>query len=142
MTTPYKPITWGPLEPIFKDKLNQMTNNDQWLFENTPRMFYNWNVKKTSGVKLAAGVARIGASKSHVGQTTIYFGNYFSPGCRPIITTGLLTPKATRYHIAFRGIGSLFPDHRGFTVIAAANLAVQVNRIESTIYIPWHAVGY
>jgi hypothetical protein len=116
--TPYKPVTWGD-EPIFTDKLLQMTNNDQWLFENSAKMFYNgYGIKKTSGVKMMAAILILPASKTLRSSSTFNFGSFFTPGCRPLIVTGTnpigasLPPGIT---FSFRGIGEPMPDYRGFT---------------------------
>ena len=119
---PYKSVSWG-VEPISKDKLNQMANNDQWLFENTPRMMYNARgVKKTSGVKILAGIALAPASKTTVTSVAVYFGSFFSQGCTPVVVaTPVHASGRTRMHTIVKGIGTGYPDHRGVTLVVTAD---------------------
>lgn len=118
--TQYTPVTWGD-EPVYKDKLLQMTNNDQWLFENTPKVYYNaYGIKKASGVKVMAGLLLLPPSASTYSASTCYFGSFFTPGCKPIITNSIVTMKP--YHwlgavVAISAVGAygVLPDYRGFS---------------------------
>jgi hypothetical protein len=144
--TPYKPTTWAD-EPVFKDKLNQMTNNDQWLYENTPRLNFNtYGVKRTSGVKIMAAIAIIPASGKAWSNTTFNFGTFFSSGCRPVVVTGtqVTGPSAWRQHVVITGlVGDYAPDHRGFRAHAGADKGTSVNNvINERIFVHFIAIGW
>ena len=117
-SNPYKPISWSDGEPIDKDKLNQMASNDQYLFERMPSMFYNAHgVKKTTGVKILAGKGTVPKTSSKLSYATIYFGSFFSQGCRPIvIAIPVQNSSRTRFDCSVRGIGVVYPDHRGVQI--------------------------
>lgn len=140
--TPYQPIQWSNQEPLFKDKLNQMTNNDQWLFENMPKLYYNVSgIKRSTGIKAAAGFGVFNASANRYAAGTVTFGDYFSQGCQPVVVLGALQTYPQREVIAtIRGIGTIMPDHRGFEVYLTA--VGTAKKISSIVYAPWIAIGY
>ncbi len=140
--TPYNPIQWNNSEPLFKEKLNAMTNNDQWLFENTPRMYYNVSgIKRSNGIKVATGFGIVNANSTRFAATTVYFGDYFSQGCQPVVIAGALQTYPQREVIAtIRGIGATSPDSRGFEIyITAVGTA---KKLANGCWIPWIAIGY
>ena len=142
---PYASQSWSDNEPIFTDKLNAMTNNDQYLFENMPTLYYNGHgVKKTAGTKImTAAVAISPNSKSPNGMATFYFGNFFSSGCQPLVIASVNSYPQGRYHLSTRGIGTFWPDHRGFELrIAADELNVKNNKISATVWCPFIAIGW
>jgi hypothetical protein len=146
MTLPYSPITWVDNDPTYTEKLKAMTNNDQWLFENSPRMLYNaFGVKRTSQVKIASGVLVFPPMAAMSAGKKVYFGNFFTAGCRPVITTGMVYGNEYRIHVGMRGVDyTQFPDHRGFHVqISMDHSTVQkYNRLTRSCYLQWIACGY
>lgn len=142
--TPYKATTWGD-EPISKDKLNQMSNNDQWIYENMPKMLFNtYGIKRTNGVKILAGIAVVPAAAASSASVTVSFGTFFSSGCKPVIVTGTQpTSGAARFHTAFKGIDGFYPDHRGAVFIAGADsLNIKANVMSAKVYIHFVAIGW
>lgn len=141
---PYAPQSWSDNEPIFTDKLNAMTNNDQFLFENMPTVYYNGHgIRKTAGTKIMSAAVSIPANASGNGGNTFYFGNFFSSGCRPLVVASINSYPQGRFHLNTRGIGTFWPDHRGFEVrIQADELNVKNNKINATVWIPFIAVGW
>lgn len=144
MSTSYVPVQWGT-ERLSAEKLNQMCENDQWLFERTPTVFYNaFGVnKRTGGMKILSGVAMIPAAKtkSQVSKD-INFGSYFSQGCKPIITTGQVMATGGRYNVILTGLSGIHPDHRGFNMRVIANHLSGKQGIKTKMYVHWTAVGY
>lgn len=141
--TPFKSVTWTD-EPVATQKLNAMANNEQWLYENMPRMYYNANgIKRTTGVKVLTGTAYVGASQNDHTGTAVYFGSYFSAGCKPVVVAGLNAYPQGRLHVVTRGIGVLIPDNRGFEVRVYANeVNYKNNRLVSGVYVPYIAIGW
>lgn len=139
--TPYRAISWSVNEPAWKDKLNQMTNNDQWLYENAPRMYYNSHgIKRHNGLKMAAGHIILGNTRTRYSATACYFGTYFSEGCKPVVVVGMpLTYPRRDVTASIRGIGGGWPDHRGFEIYMFANTTAP---FVGYLYFPWHAIGY
>jgi hypothetical protein len=144
-STPYKPITWSNNEPLATDKLNAMASNEQWLFENAPRMMYSNGVIKTDGVKILAGtVVMPGNTETYNTSATVTFPGFFSSGCAPVVTVTANAWPQGRYHLTVSGIGSgINIDNRGFLVRAAAD---EVNSkgmtIGSSFRIHYVAIGY
>lgn len=143
-STPFKTTYWGDNEPMYTDKLNQMTNNDQWLYENMPAAYFNsQGIRKSSGVKILSGFAFIKATASVGSATTVYFGSYFSSGCKPVVVTSINAYPQGRFHLWTRGIGTLFPDSRGFEARINVNeIDPKNNKIKYDIYVPYIAVGW
>lgn len=130
---------------MFTDKLNAMTNNDQYLFENMPTLYYNGHgYKKSAGTKILSAAVGIGPdSKSGYAIRTFYFGNFFSSGCQPFVIASLNSYPQIRFHVSTRGIGTFWPDHRGFEVrISADELNVKNNQIKATVWVPFIAIGW
>lgn len=142
---PYAPQSWTDNEPLLLEKLNAMTNNDQFLFENMPTLYYNGHgIKKTAGTKiLTAAVSIAPNSKSGNGANTFYFGNFFSSGCRPFVIASINSYPQGRFHLNTRGIGTFWPDHRGFEIrISADELNAKNNKINATVWVPFIAIGW
>lgn len=143
--TPYKPTTWGD-EPVFTDKLNQMANNEQWLYENTPRMMFSaWGIKRTSGVKVLAGIAICQGNQALWSPTSVNFGTFFSSGCKPVVVTGTQpTSSKWRYHTIIKGIGTYYPDHRGIEIHVGADYygTSTRNTVDSRVYVHYVVIGW
>lgn len=144
MTTPYKAVSWGE-EPTSVDKLNQMTNNDQWLYENTPRMKYSgYSLTKTSGLKILATYSLIPFTTNRSASRGLYFGSFFSTGCQPIVVAQPVPGGAQRrFFIAVTGIGRGVPDHTGAMLhLTASELNPKTDRIANSVYVHCIAIGW
>lgn len=143
--SPYKPMTWGD-EPTSSDKLQQMVNNTQHVYENMPRMqYYTYSIRKTTGIKLMSGIAVVPANNRDWSIVRVEFGTWFTPGCKPVITTGTqLTGGKPRWQVYIKGIGTYYPDHRGMEVGVGADYwgTTVKNIVDQRVFIHWTAVGY
>lgn len=146
----FKAVNWTPNEEVAGPKMNQLGDNAEWLYQNTPRALYTLSggIKRAQGIKIAAGRVMIPQNnKSDSASRTVRFGNFFSTRCQPIITTGIVSGK-TRTFCVISGIGdnSLQPDHRGFQVgvniVTEGKNANKKDHISSSFYISWQAMGY
>lgn len=144
MITQYRPVQWAAGEPLTSAKLSAMAANDQYLFESLPRMqFNNGGVRKTNGIKILAVTAPIATTTDRHGRTTIYFGDFFSIGCRPVITYSINATPKEQFHLAIKGIGTKIPDHRGVEILAsAAELSSKHNQINYPVNAHIIAVGF
>ena len=137
---PYVPVTWGD-EPIFVDKLNQMGNNEQWLFENSPKMYYDaYNIKKPSGVKIMAGILVLAGSTTKIQTGTFFFGSFFSSGSHPIVVTSVV-PKdgGGDYSTTLRSVDANgLIDYRGFRATTFSGRTAE----PAGLYIHFVAVGW
>jgi hypothetical protein len=143
--TPYKSVSWADNEPIFTSKLNTMTNNDQWLFENTPRMVYSsygGAGKRSSQLKIAAGVLTVGANGQNVQTARQLFGSFFSTACKPVVVTSLAHQGEVRLHWGIKGISTTYVDSRGFDVLMGADVTGKWTHMTKTFWIHWIAVGF
>lgn len=139
--TPYRAVSWQPHDLLDADKMGQLANNSQWLFENTPRINYNaYGVSRTTGTKIAAGIQIFGASKTAYQTRPVYFTNFFSAACHPVVTTGVISLQRRTFVIC-NGFGDLHPDHRGFEITIECESA-SANKIERACYVTWMALGF
>ena len=145
-TTPFRAVNWSPNELIGEDKMDQVSNNINWLRDNTPRVIYTLpsGVQRVEGIRIASGRVLIGARKSEDANAEVRFGNFFSNQCQPNITTGIVSAHTRRLFAVIRGIGQLQPDNRGFEVLvrAANETKKQDASIVYNFYVSWHAMGY
>ena len=142
---PYAPTSWSDNEPILTDKLRQMSNNDQYLFEQLSTVYYNANaIKKTSGMKIMASTVSVSPNLSSPnGMATFYFGTFFTVGCKPMVIASINSYPQGRFHLNTRGIGTFWPDHRGFEVrIAADELNTANNKIYNRVWVMFIAMGF
>lgn len=142
--TPYKAVNWQDDEPVFTNKLNVMTQNDQWLFENTPRMLYTgFNQRRTEGMKIASGILLCNPNPYGVQQHVVYFGSFFSEACTPVVVTGLMHQGEVRITFGVKGIGQTYVDHRGFEILGGAiNHNANWKAMTKQFWVTWIAVGY
>lgn len=143
-STPYRPISFSPNETLTTDKLNQLTSNMNWLRDNTPRILYTLpsGAKREQSLRVASGRVFFPSSKSDSANQQVHFGNYFSAGCQPLITTGIVSDQQVRIFCTISGIGSLHPDNTGFKV--HVNIAAERDRNDfiKPFAVAWNAVGY
>lgn len=144
-TTPYKPVSFTS-ESISQTKLQQMANNEQWLFENMAKMRYATQaLTRDAGVRVISGKTPFGTTTGGASaiDTHIYFGSFFTAGCKPVVT-GMVetTGPHLRKLITIRGFGGEV-DHRGFVAHLSTQEfpGVPVN-IEASGWIHWQAIGY
>lgn len=141
--TPYKSVSWQDNEPLFTSKLNQMANNEQWLYENTPRMLYTpYNQRRTEGLKIASGILLCMPSPTGIQQHTVYFGTFFSEACTPVVVTGLMHQGEVRITFGVKGIGQTYVDHRGFELLGGVIPYGTAKAFTKQFWVPWIAMGY
>lgn len=142
--TPYKPTSWGENEPAWASKLNDMTANDQWLFENSPRMLYTaYSMRRTEGIKIASGILYCLPSPSGIQQHRVEFGPFFSEGCKPVVVTGLMHNGEVRMTFGVANLnGGPYVDHRGFSLLGGAIHHEKSKAFTKGFWIPWIAIGY
>jgi hypothetical protein len=141
----FKAINWNPNEAIGEARMDQMTDNAEWLYLNTPRAIYTTpgGLRRAEGIKIASGRIIIPKRATNSATAEVRFGNFFSYNCDPNITVGVVSPQQPRIFASVRGIGKVLPDNRGFevqVVVAAENKAN--NKIATTLYVNFSAMGY
>jgi hypothetical protein len=136
---------WSDNEALDVDKLNAMTNNDQWLFENMPRARFSVNPVKNTGVKILGVRGYVAPSSASSGATNVYFGNMFSQGCRPLVVASAVhTNWQRRSHVAVNGLGNLAePDYTGCKVtVSIDEWNSKYLKVASGIYVHILAMGW
>lgn len=143
MATEFRDVNWGD-EVIDTGKLNQMANNERYVFERMPRLNYvaHGIQNKDTGVRMLTGIHTVPAIGDHQQTRTIYFGSYFSPGCRPVVQATYAGYNVIRTFMKIRGVGQTHPDHRGFEAGLIISEEVNNRVFQGVSYIHWLAVGY
>lgn len=142
----FKAVNWSPNELLAEAKTDQMGDNAEYLFNNTPRAVYTLpgGLRRAQGVKIAAGRVLIARRlKSDSASATVRFGNFFTANCEPVITTGIVSEGQAKIFCVINGIGQLQPDNTGFQV--GVNIAAETKKsdiIAHSFYISWQAMGY
>lgn len=143
--TPFKVISWSPNEPITDEKLDAMVSNDNWLKQNMVKGMYSAHgINRTEGVKIMSGLALITARKSSTANVTVGFKGFFTEGCKPIVTTAIISTHQRRLMVTIDGVGSNpTPTRDGFQVHLFSDADKKTDRkISKNCYVSWHAVGY
>lgn len=143
--TEWKAVSWVPNELITDTKLNQMVNNDEYLHNKMMVGRYDANgVTIDSSVRIMTGLALIAAqSKAATASVTVDFSNFFTPGTKPIVTTGIYSQNQRYLMATVQGKGSdPQPDSTGFKVTAAVWTKADKDRHIGSCYVSWAATGY
>lgn len=142
----FKAVNWTPNELLAEAKTDQLGDNGEWLYVNTPRAIYTLpgGLRRVDGVRIASGRVFIAKKdKSDSDTATVRFGNFFTARCDPIITTGIVSEHQRKIFCVVSGIGQLQPDNRGFQV--GVNIAAESKKkdvIAHSFYVSWQAMGY
>lgn len=141
----FKAVNWTPTELIGQAKIEQLADNAEWLFNNIPQGHYTLpgGLARNEGLKIATGSALITKRKSDTASVTVRFADFFSTGCQPIVTTGIVAQGQTQIFCTINGIGKLQPDDTGFQ--AWVNIAAENKKndaITRSFYVNWQAMGY
>lgn len=111
--TPYRPVSWND-QNLSQQKLQQMSSNDHWLYEHSPTIRYNYldTVVRDSGMKIIAGKSRYAETGRDWIDVPVYFGNFFSAACRPVVTATV--EGHNRLDVKISGHDGSEVDYRGF----------------------------
>jgi hypothetical protein len=144
--TPYKPVVFSS-ESLSQAKLQQLANNQQWLFENTPRTRYVGNgLTRDSSIKMMSGKISHGTAQVDYLDVPVYFGSFFTAGCRPIVVATVEGyTYGLRHYTQTRGLSNGEIDHTGFIAHVVSHELVNntsTNWIKGTGWVHWTAVGY
>lgn len=142
--TEYVPVSWSE-EPVNIDKLQQMASNDQALFEMKPSTAIKHNgISRNKGMKILAGSQLFQPTNTWSTNKNIYFGNYFSAGCYPVVSPAIYGAPQTATYIHPKGLGGAqLPDHRGFAVYVRSNERSGFSgRLVRPFYIAYIGVGF
>lgn len=141
----FRAISWNPHELISEAKMDRLSANMDYLYNATPRVTYKLDtgLTRTEGMKILAGRVTVGPQKTDNGTARVTFGNFFTSGCQPIITTGIYAAWMPKMFCTIGGIGRIVPDHTGFIVYLNVASDVKKNdRLSKTTYVGWQAIGY
>lgn len=139
-------VSWTADQIIDEDTLDQINNNLVWLRNNSVQGKYthlNGAVTGT-GVKMLCGRKMLTAPKSDRVTGQVKFGQVFTAGTIPVITTSIVSPsgKSALDHILM-GIDDNQPNHQGFKVKVVVNAGKKKqDNLAKPIYINWIAMGY
>lgn len=138
---PYVPTSFTG-EQITQQKLQQMANNDQWLFENSSRVRYNYGVVRDSQVKIIAGKTPYPATTNDNIDVYVYFGSFFSASCKPVVAASV-EPGLGTIGLSIAGLTfGAEMDYRGFRGHVYQDYYELRNSLQYAGWVHWIAVGY
>lgn len=142
--TEYVPVSWSA-EPVTVEKLQQMATNDQAIFEMKPTTVIKHNgITRSKGMKILAGSTLFQPSMQWNQTVDIYFGNFFSAGCTPVVLAGHYGFPQTGMNTAVKGLGGTkIASHTGFACYVWCD-ARNGNKgiLRTPYYIAYIAVGF
>lgn len=138
----FVPMSWNG-EPITTDKLNQMCNNTQYLFDRSPRIRYAvGGVTRDTGLKVLSGKTAFSPdnTKNYL-YVNVFFGSFFSAGSNPVVTASIEPTGGSmhRSHMIVTGLAGGPIDQTGFIGVIAIEAATTIG---SGGWVNWTAVGY
>lgn len=136
----FVPMSWNG-EPISTDKLNQMCNNTQYLFDRSPRIRYATNgITRDTGLKVLAGKTSYPTVQANYVYLPVYFGSFFSSGCRPVVVATVEAPfGGHRNRVMVYGFNGVEIDQTGFQAVVTTEA---VPTLGPGGWVHWSAVGY
>jgi hypothetical protein len=103
----------------------------------------DWGFTVDTGLKIFAGRIPMGNAAVQSVTGTVVFPSLFSAGCQPIISTSILAASAPVYEHVVNGIGTYYPDYRGFQFRVRINKAYPNQTMQNDIiYLMYICMGY
>lgn len=138
-------MSWNG-EPISQDKLNQMCNNTQFLYDRSPRIRYvvpgtSGTVTRDTGIKVLAGKTPFPTvtTASYL-YLPIYFGTYFSSGSHPVVQATVEAANGGhRDKVMIYGLSGGEIDQTGFQAVISVDI---LPTLAQPGWVHWTAVGY
>lgn len=120
-----------------------MVNNQDYLYDNMPRVRYTWGVQQDTKIKILCGRITVPAAKQEYFNVKLDIGNYFTSGCSPIVTALPVSNQEDEVHITAHG--SYKDKPTATDIVLRGRLSSSSGKkkyIERTIYVDWVAIGY
>lgn len=119
-----------------------MANNDQWLFENMPRIRYSASgLIRDQGIKMIVGKTPFPPQTDrNYAYLNINFGTFFTIGTKPIVIVTFEAQGGSmhRSKVVIQGRGQSELDHTGFTAIVTGDSYKSL----AAGWVHWQAVGF
>jgi hypothetical protein len=143
-STVFKVVSWSPNDIITDEKLGAMVNNDEWLRDTMVIGKYSGNgVSRDTGVRILSGLTLIPSGKSNTDSKSVSFGNFFTEGCKPIVTTGVMSSSQRQISPTVTGPGTNNqPTRDGMTIYVYVVSSSKKKKITKNFYVSWIALGY
>ena len=147
--SPFVGVQWQPLDLLDQSKMDAMANGIQYVHDNTPRarVGVGSGAARDQQVKIAAGRVQIPRKPKDDNHTEpVWFGNFFSGGCAPLVTLGVQSRLQRNIYTTFEGIDKQAPDQRGMRINVevgeTAGKANDKDKIRRTFQVHWMAMGW
>lgn len=144
MATSYRRLSWGS-GPITAEKLNAMVENSDFLYERMMRGHWTmWGVTKETNLRIQGIVMSVPDQINNVSRfVNAYWPKPFTPGCSPIISTGLYYTDKIGVFTGIRNIsGGPFPDNAGFRLEMFGHDFGYGSELAGEKWVPCLGLGY
>jgi hypothetical protein len=138
----YERVNFGQ-GPIDSDILNQLSANQDYLYEHMVTGYYNiLGVTRETGLTFRVGHAKL-LNQSDIFQVhNVYFDRPFLPGTRPAVFLTLSMDQHWYLFYAVQGLdGRAIPDHRGFRLVVGKSKDWQHEQFDREQYISYLAIA-
>lgn len=137
-------VNWSPGQLIDEDSLDQMNNNEVFLRDQMVdgKYMFDWGGQVDTGVKILCGRVYIPPQNVQVTYGTVGFPQLFTPQSQPIVTATILSQEQCAHEYIVHGIGTYFPDHRGFQFKLKISNAYPKKTLDQPLYFQYIAMGY
>jgi hypothetical protein len=146
INTPYKALEFAKNDVITKDDVDQMQTNLQYIKDNTPRGRFIGprKIHNSLNVLIAGRTPIRKNTKSRSAYVKVEFpARAFDPGCRPAITTGIVSDQTSKIFCVVNGPGGTdYPTATGFDISVVVSKDSAQNSIIRDFWVDWHAYGY
>lgn len=137
-------VTWTQ-EPVSVEKLQIMAENQRKLRNLIPTVLYKAaGINKDTGVKILSGSTIAPPAGTRWINQEVYFGNFFSVGCNPIVIAQTVSATQRVLNIGVHGLGKTeVPTHVGFHAYLYYNgFHLDKGVIDAPITIQYIAMGW
>ena len=136
----YTPVVWSKGDPMDLTKLNQMSANDQYLFNKIVYGKHSFDgAEQTEGLKIWASNERFPITESKRAEVDVSWEGFFSPSCNPIVNVTVGRRTHNRLWISVKGPGNqTWPNSRGCQVHAVLDPEAPY---DLTIHMPIHIIA-
>lgn len=141
----YKVVSWSPGEVVTAESLNALAGRDDWLREfKAQGKHTSRGVSRNTGILLVSGIVGVGKTNSSSRSVAVKFGNFFSTGVQPAVTTSITSSSQGQLFVTVTGPGkTVLPTRDGFDVkVTMSSAYPAAKRKLNACYVSYIAMGY
>lgn len=143
-STTFTPVNFSQGQLLDTDTLNTLNSNSVFLRNQMVdgKQVNEAGAVTDTGIKILGGRIYLPPQNVRVVYGTIAFPALFTAGWKPVVTTAIGSPTGScKFEHVIYGIGSVFPDHRGFQFKLKVSDAYPKAVFDHSLYFNYIAIG-